>query len=236
LTSNVENEFAGIPDEDRHDSENPLVPGRICGSCMLCCKVLPIAELSKPAGIMCNHAVAGEGCGIRQRRPSACHRFFCGWRLDPNIGPEWKPEICGFVMWISSHYWALMVTVDPDRPLAWKAEPYYSRLREWSARALEENKRIVAMVRGEATIILPDRDVQLGVLGPDDAIVLSRNLNGYHAERRHAPREAPAAAVPAPAGGRLRGPKVGRNDPCPCGSGKKFKQCHGVFNSAHASR
>lgn len=23
-------------------------------------------------------------------------------------------------------------------------------------------------------------------------------------------------------------PKVGRNDPCPCGSGKKYKQCHGV--------
>jgi preprotein translocase subunit SecA len=22
-------------------------------------------------------------------------------------------------------------------------------------------------------------------------------------------------------------PKVGRNEPCPCGSGKKFKQCHG---------
>ncbi len=22
-------------------------------------------------------------------------------------------------------------------------------------------------------------------------------------------------------------PKVGRNDPCPCGSGKKYKRCHG---------
>ena len=22
-------------------------------------------------------------------------------------------------------------------------------------------------------------------------------------------------------------PRVGRNDPCPCGSGKKFKNCHG---------
>jgi preprotein translocase subunit SecA len=22
-------------------------------------------------------------------------------------------------------------------------------------------------------------------------------------------------------------PKIGRNDPCPCGSGKKYKQCHG---------
>ena len=25
------------------------------------------------------------------------------------------------------------------------------------------------------------------------------------------------------------GPKVGRNDPCPCGSGKKYKHCHGTF-------
>jgi len=22
--------------------------------------------------------------------------------------------------------------------------------------------------------------------------------------------------------------KVGRNEPCPCGSGKKYKKCHGV--------
>jgi len=22
-------------------------------------------------------------------------------------------------------------------------------------------------------------------------------------------------------------PKIGRNDPCPCGSGKKYKKCHG---------
>ena len=26
------------------------------------------------------------------------------------------------------------------------------------------------------------------------------------------------------------GDKVGRNDPCPCGSGKKYKQCHGKLN------
>jgi preprotein translocase subunit SecA len=25
-------------------------------------------------------------------------------------------------------------------------------------------------------------------------------------------------------------PKVGRNDPCPCGSGKKYKQCHGQLS------
>ena len=24
------------------------------------------------------------------------------------------------------------------------------------------------------------------------------------------------------------GQKVGRNEPCPCGSGKKYKKCHGA--------
>ena len=25
----------------------------------------------------------------------------------------------------------------------------------------------------------------------------------------------------------IKGPKIGRNDPCPCGSGKKYKKCCG---------
>ncbi len=33
---------------------------------------------------------------------------------------------------------------------------------------------------------------------------------------------------PAQAAQRRTGEKVGRNDPCPCGSGKKYKKCHGV--------
>jgi preprotein translocase subunit SecA len=36
------------------------------------------------------------------------------------------------------------------------------------------------------------------------------------------------ADAPA-AGGRVAATrKVGRNDPCPCGSGKKYKRCHGA--------
>ena len=37
---------------------------------------------------------------------------------------------------------------------------------------------------------------------------------------------APAKEAPEPR--RAAGPKVGRNDPCPCGSGKKHKKCHGA--------
>ncbi|AIF46915.1 preprotein translocase subunit SecA [Dyella japonica] len=37
-----------------------------------------------------------------------------------------------------------------------------------------------------------------------------------------------AGAMAAPVGAHEHdGPRVGRNDPCPCGSGKKYKHCHG---------
>jgi preprotein translocase subunit SecA len=40
-------------------------------------------------------------------------------------------------------------------------------------------------------------------------------------------RSADAAAQPDSARMVRVYPKVGRNDPCPCGSGKKYKYCHG---------
>jgi len=40
--------------------------------------------------------------------------------------------------------------------------------------------------------------------------------------------QAPAKAAAAPQTQRRQMPKVGRNEPCPCGSGKKYKKCHGA--------
>ena len=63
------------------------------------------------------------------------------------------------------------------------------------------------------------------------------NINYQHADFNPsaAPEEllnpnpvgAAAAPVAAEDHSTYMGVKVGRNDPCPCGSGKKFKQCHG---------
>ena len=52
------------------------------------------------------------------------------------------------------------------------------------------------------------------------------NPSGGLRKPRRVPRstESPVsveAALP------VRAPKVGRNDPCPCGSGKKYKRCCG---------
>jgi preprotein translocase subunit SecA len=48
--------------------------------------------------------------------------------------------------------------------------------------------------------------------------------NGFGAERSGAEREASRDPKNPASWG-----KVGRNEPCPCGSGKKFKHCHGRF-------
>jgi hypothetical protein len=48
---------------------------------------------------------------------------------------------------------------------------------------------------------------------------IANGSNNHHYE---ALPEADPAAQPLRAA-----PKIGRNDPCPCGSGKKYKQCHG---------
>ncbi|MGB6242891.1 MAG: preprotein translocase subunit SecA [Castellaniella sp.] len=57
------------------------------------------------------------------------------------------------------------------------------------------------------------------------------NVRYHHADYDAALRgddpgldQAPGVSGGAPAGAV---PRVGRNDPCPCGSGKKYKQCHG---------
>jgi len=47
-------------------------------------------------------------------------------------------------------------------------------------------------------------------------------LEGERREAQHSPTSGPPTTV------RRQAPKVGRNDPCPCGSGKKYKKCHGA--------
>jgi len=55
-----------------------------------------------------------------------------------------------------------------------------------------------------------------------------KNVQYHHADYDQALEEANADAVASDAQTFVRkGQKVGRNDPCPCGSGKKYKHCHG---------
>jgi uncharacterized protein len=54
----------------------------------------------------------------------------------------------------------------------------------------------------------------------DEACLALQDLRCYWVD--HAPRHGPRRVEATP----------GRNDPCPCGSGKKFKKCHGAADAA----
>jgi len=59
-----------------------------------------------------------------------------------------------------------------------------------------------------------------------------RASTGASAARAGARAPPPPAPLPETAGTFVRGErKVGRNEPCPCGSGKKYKHCHGALSS-----
>jgi uncharacterized protein YecA (UPF0149 family) len=76
---------------------------------------------------------------------------------------------------------------------------------------------------------------QLGLLNTDPEpveLVLTldhedlRDLERIRSAREIGDMAAPGPDLPS-LEARFGGGKVGRNDPCPCGSGKKFKRCHG---------
>src|SRR3954453_14703136 len=74
----------------------------------------------------------------------------------------------------------------------------------------------------------PEREIAVPTRAPSTTI--------DQLEKEFARKKQRELAVASMAGGsdggatsqRRSGEKVGRNDPCPCGSGKKFKKCHGV--------
>jgi preprotein translocase subunit SecA len=63
--------------------------------------------------------------------------------------------------------------------------------------------------------------------GPDDPGAPAPATSGgniMELEPRSAPEAAPFVRAM---------PKVGRNEPCPCGSGRKYKHCHGTLQQAN---
>ena len=145
---------------------------RECGDCSLCCKVMGIPELKKPKDEWCPNFAAGVGCRIYPDRPPSCHNFVCQWLSDPSMGPEWKPSTCKMV--VDSKPSLFVVHVDPAVSRPWRAEPYFSVLKRLSAQGLAKGNLVMVIERRHTIVILPDREVDLGVIDPDARIAMER--------------------------------------------------------------
>jgi hypothetical protein len=159
------------------------VPGRACGSCNLCCKVYDGPYPGKAAGQWCKHCTPGQGCVIHDERPQSCADFFCLWMMVSTFGPEWKPEQARFVMTIDPATEFLLVQVDPGHRDAWKKEPYYRQLKQWAIAGIDRGKQVIVFHNKAAIVVLPDKDVDLGVLAPGERLVVTRQPRvggGFH--------------------------------------------------------
>lgn len=82
-------------------SADAPAPDRSCGTCTLCCRVLEIRALDKPAGILCRHNT-GTGCGIYPERPEACARWHCLWRRIDALPDALRPDRSGVMFSLDS--------------------------------------------------------------------------------------------------------------------------------------
>jgi Fe-S-cluster containining protein len=209
----VGNEHQGAGGVSPHAPETlfpDVAPGRACGSCSLCCKVVPVEALGKPGGQWCIHSAPGRGCTIHRVRPDACRRFFCAWLLDRNLGPEWKPEVSRFVLAPDPKAQALLVMVDPGMPLAWKRAPYYSAFKLMSESFFRLDRKLLVQLRGQITVVLPDRDLPLGTAEPEE-IMVWREGSRYGAALRRDIEQ--TRANPAAAGGKRPPPAQAAVEP-----------------------
>lgn len=106
------------------------------------------------------------------------------------------------------HGWLLHAVPDafrPRDPLAKHVVPVLRALVDFTERTAA---RKLATLRSACESLAPELE---------DALV-SGHTHHHHHDEGQAPEEPYVR----------ESPKVGRNDPCPCGSGKKFKKCHGA--------
>jgi hypothetical protein len=135
---------------------------RKCGDCQLCCSLLPVNELAKPALQRCAHQRHGKGCAIYARRPMSCALWSCRWLVDDEAGDLARPDRCHAVVDIipdvirmtppgeePSEATVLVVWIDPAFPEAH---------RDAGLRRLIEREGKPALIRigsSEAIVLFP---------------------------------------------------------------------------------
>ncbi|MBP6636280.1 MAG: preprotein translocase subunit SecA [Sulfuritalea sp.] len=101
--------------------------------------------------------------------------------------------------------------------------------QEYKREAFELFEALLQTVRNEVTRLLMTVEVRSEEqIEEAEAPPQLENVQYHHAdyEEALAATAEPRQAMPV----ERHTPKVGRNDPCPCGSGKKYKHCHGKLN------
>lgn len=124
-------------DRGRGDGKGDGMTARKCGDCQLCCRLLPVRELSKLDNVRCRYQRHGKGCSVHGTgaMPRSCALWSCRWLVQPEATSGLsRPDRVGYVIDIMpefitarddatgeiSHVQVVQVWIDPSRPHAHK--------------------------------------------------------------------------------------------------------------------
>ncbi len=136
----------------------------------MCCKLMEVPEFSKPRGVWCPHCDKKRGCTIYGARPPGCRIFHCGYLRIPHLDERWKPSKAKFLINFETVKNRVVLHVDPERPHAWREEPYYTEIKRWAAAAAREKGLVMVWVGPRATAVMPGLEKDLGII-PEDSFL-----------------------------------------------------------------
>jgi SEC-C motif-containing protein len=157
-------------------------------------------------------------CGSGEPFAKCCAPYITGAAVAPTAEALMRSRYSAYVEHAIDY---LGETLHPAHRTDWDREA----TRRWAEQAVWQGLEILSTERGEA--------------GDDIGFVeFIAHYREDGVERHHRERSRFGAqsgrwyyidgTTPKPKTERHEGPRVGRNDPCPCGSGRKYKKCCGA--------
>jgi Fe-S-cluster containining protein len=113
-----------------HDPERERrAASRSCGTCSLCCTILRVDELAKPAGRDCVHQRGPRGCAIHATRPAICRAYRCLW-LQGGLEDGERPDATGGIVDLETTGVGLRLAIREVRPGVFDASPVLQAIAE----------------------------------------------------------------------------------------------------------
>jgi hypothetical protein len=94
--------------------------------------------------------------------------------VDDQLDRHWKPNKSKLVLTTSED--GIEIRCDPGFPDAWRKEPFRSEIRGWAVSGETLDMTVVVISGQKLILVTPEREFDLGVVGPDERIV--RELEG----------------------------------------------------------
>ena len=116
-------ELGRDPERDRRAAS------RSCGACSLCCTILRVDELAKPAGRDCLHQRGAQGCAVHATRPPICRAYHCLW-LQGGLEDDERPDRTGGIVDLETTGIGLRLAIREAHPGTFDASPALRAIAE----------------------------------------------------------------------------------------------------------